>query len=137
MPLPSSGRLLSELEASRYRFGREEATGLAKLLAQARATRFHDVSSLIRFHEVLMVLRAFPPSARVLQQCESLLNLFWRRVGTLRAAGAGMDDFDPIEVSRLAGTALPGTVGFGLMRWLGKRVPPEPGDALGGYRQAS
>jgi len=133
MPLPSSGRLLSELEASRYRFGREEATGLAKLLAQARATRFHDVSSLIRFHEVLMVLRAFPPSARVLQQCESLLNLFWRRVETLRAAGADMDDFDPIEVSGIAGTAMQDTLGFDLMRWLVKRLPPKPEIAWDDY----
>jgi hypothetical protein len=118
MSAPSSSRLLGELEACRYRFGSREAAHVAKLLVTARSLALTDSASLIRFHEVLLVLRAFPPSARVLRQCESLLNTFWRRVAYLRAAGADMNEFDPLEVSGIAGTVMQDTLSFDLMRWL-------------------
>jgi hypothetical protein len=123
MSATSSSRLLDELERCRYRFGRAEAAHISKLLKRAQWTSFRDVSSLIRFHEVLMVLRAFPPSLRVMRQCEKLLNTFWRRVEQLRESGADMDEFDPLEVSGIAGTTMQDTVGFDLMRWLVGRMP--------------
>jgi len=119
----SSSRLLDELEQCRYRFGRAEGAGVSKLLKRAGAASFRDVPSLIRFHEVLMVLRAFPPSVRALRQSEKLLNTFWRRVEQLRTAGADMDEFDPLEVSGIAGTTMQDTLGFDLMRWLVRRMP--------------
>lgn len=125
MSAPSSARLLNELEECRYRFGRDAATRAARLLARGRSARFNDVASLIRFHEVLMVLRAFPPRARVLRQCEGLLNTFWRRVGRLQADGADMDEFDPLEVSGIVGTTMQDTLGFDLIRWLVRRIPPK------------
>jgi hypothetical protein len=115
-------RLVAELEECRYRFGRADAARLSGLLAQAGQVRFKDVPSLIRFHEVLMVFRAFPPSPRVLHQCEGLLNRFWKRVEQLRAAGADMDEFDPLEVSGIAGTTMQDALGFDLVQWLVKRI---------------
>ncbi len=123
MAASSSLRLLAELEKCRYRFGRAEAAHVAKLLAKARAIHFSDASSLIRFHEVVLVLRAFPQGPQVLRQCESLLKTFWKRVELLRKAGADMDDFDPLEVSGIAGTNMQDTLGFDLARWLVKRLP--------------
>jgi len=119
----SSGRLLDELERCRYRFSRAEAARVSNLLKRAEATTFRDVASLIRFHEVLMVLRAFPPSVQVLRRCEWLLNSFWRRVERSRAAGADMDEFDPLEVSGVAGTTMQDALGLDLMRWLVRRMP--------------
>jgi hypothetical protein len=119
----SSSRLLDELEDCRYRFGRAEAARVSKLLARANAATFKDLPSVIRFHEGLMVLRAFPPTARVLQQCESLLSRFYQRVNALRELGADMDEFDPIEVSGIAGTTMQDTLGFDLMRWLVRHMP--------------
>jgi len=123
MPPISSSRLLDGLESCRYRFGRAEAARVSKLLKWAQSTSFRDVPSLIRFHEVLMVLRAFPPSVWVMRQCERLLNRFWRRVQQLRESGADMDEFDPLEVSGIAGTTMQDTLGFDLMRWLVGRMP--------------
>ena len=119
----SSGRLLDELEQCRYRFGRADGVSVSKLLKRAEAASFRDVPSLIRFHEVLMVLRAFPPSVRTLRQCERLLNSFWHRVEQLRAASADMEEFDPLEVSGIAGTTMQDALGFDLMRWLVGRMP--------------
>ena len=123
MSATSAARLLDEFEQCRYRFGRADAARVARLLRLAEATNFRDIPSLIRFHEVLMVLRAFPPSVQVLRQCERLLNNFWRRVVRLRAAGADMDEFDPLEVSGIAGTTMQDALGFDLVQWLVRRLP--------------
>ncbi len=121
--MASTERLLSELENSRYRFGRAEAARILKLLQRARTARFDDVASLIRFHEALLVLRAFPPSAAVLRASVQLLDTFWKRVERLREKGADMDDFDPLEVSGIAGTLMQDAIGFDLARWLVQRMP--------------
>src|SRR5258707_8909795 len=123
MSASSSARWLTELEECRYQFGRRESAHVAKVLTKAGALRFTDVPSLIRFHEALLVLRAFPPSPRVLRQCENLLENFWKRVDQLRTAGVDMDDFDPLEVSGIAGTSMQDTLGFDLVRWLVRRMP--------------
>jgi len=121
--MPSTDRLLSELEESRYRFGRTEAARNLQLLHKARAARFDNIASLIRFHEVLLVLRAFPPSPAVLRAAVQLLDSLWRRVERLRKMGADMDDFDPLEVSGIAGTVMQDALGFDLARWLVRRLP--------------
>jgi hypothetical protein len=123
MPASPSLRLLAQLEECRYQFGRSAAARAVKVLAKASAAQFTDVSSLIRFHEALLVLRAFPSSPQVLRRAESLLQTFSKRVEGLRAAGADMHDFDPLEVSGIAGTSMQDTLGFDLVRWLFKRMP--------------
>src|SRR5882762_6544574 len=123
MSAPSPGRLLTKLEECRYRFGRHEAARVAKVLAKGGTARFTDVASLIRFHEALLVLRAFPPSTPVLRQCEELLRSFWKRVQQLRKAGADMDDFDPLEASGIAGSSMRDKLSFDVVRWLVKRMP--------------
>jgi len=121
--MPSTDRLLSQLEESRYRFGRAEAAHILRSLRKARAARFDDVPSLIRLHEVLLVLRAFPPSPAVLRAAVQLLEYFWTRVERLRKMGADMNEFDPLEVSGIAGTVMQDALGFDLARWLVQRLP--------------
>lgn len=123
MPASSTERLLTELESCRYRFGRSEATRVAKALVRAGAAQYDDIPSLIRFHEALLVLRAFPPSAPALRRSEQLLRTFWKRVERLQKGGAGMDDFEPLEVSGIAGTTMQDALSFDLARWLVKHLP--------------
>jgi len=123
MPGALTGTALNELERLRYCFARGDAARVAKALARAGAARYDDVPLLIRFHEVLLVLRAFPPNAAVLRRAERYLRTFWQRVERLRKAGADMDDFDPLEVSGIAGTTMQDALGFDLARWLVKRLP--------------
>src|SRR5208282_2820296 len=114
---------LTPLEASRYRFGRQEAARVVKMLNRLDAARFGDPASLIRFHEALLFLRAFPQAPAVLRATERILNTFHKKVEALRKAGAGMDDFEPIEVSGIAGTEMEDTLSFDVASWLIKRMP--------------
>src|SRR5438477_3403451 len=115
--------VLTSLESSRYSFGRDTAARVAKDLAAAAALRYDDIPSLIRFHEALLVLRAFPPSPAVFRRSQELLNRFWKRVELIQNSGADMDEFDPLEVSGIAGTTMQDALGFDLARWLVRRMP--------------
>ncbi|MGB8774531.1 MAG: hypothetical protein WCC78_10355, partial [Terriglobales bacterium] len=63
-------RQLAELEACRYRFGSGEAARVGKLLRRLDTSRLPDSKSLIRFHEALLFLRAFPQGPTVVRATE-------------------------------------------------------------------
>jgi hypothetical protein len=133
-------RHLTKLEAFRYRFGPGEAARVVKLLKQLDAARFPDSPLLIRFHEALLFLRAFPQAPAVVRITERILNSFHIKVEALRKAGTDMDDFDTFEVSGIAGTQMEDTLSFDVANWLLKRTSNrveiawenyEPGRELG------
>ena len=64
---------LSDLEASRSCHQRGCAAAVEKLLVALKSARFGDAESLIRFHDALLFLRAFPQSRKVIQLTETLL----------------------------------------------------------------
>jgi len=111
-------RQLTVLEACRYRFGSGEAARVVKLLRRLDACRFPDPASLIRFHETLLFLRAFPQGPAAVRATESILNGFHKKMEALRRAGADMDDFDTFEVSGIAGTEMEDTLSFDVASWL-------------------
>jgi hypothetical protein len=115
-------RQLTQLEACRYRFGPSEAAHVVKILKSLDAARFSDSSSLIRFHEALLFLRAFPHGPAAMRVTERILNSFHKNVEVLRKAGAEMDDFDTFEVSGIAGTEMEDTLSFDVANWLIKRI---------------
>src|SRR5580700_1388289 len=123
MAANSLDRLLHQLEESRNRFGRGEATHVVELLLRLGKRQFSDTASLIRFHEALLFLRAFPQGPEVVRKAERLLRDFSARVGRLEKTGVDMDDFDPLEVSGIAGTAMQDTLTFDVLRWLVDRLP--------------
>jgi hypothetical protein len=113
---------LTQLETARYRFGRNEAAGVVKLINRLNASRFPDSASLIRFHEALLFLRAFPQGPAVVRAAERILSTFHRKVEAIRKAGADMDDFDTFEDSGIAGTLMEDTLSFDVAQWLIKRM---------------
>src|SRR5499427_710434 len=122
MPAKILERLLLKLEESRYRFGHGAGAQVVSLLRVLDRHGFPDAKSLLRFHETLMFLRAFPQSVGVVRKAESLLNSFSKRVEALRRSGADMSAFDPLEVSGIAGTQMSDTLSFDVARWLVKRI---------------
>ncbi|MGA9476009.1 MAG: hypothetical protein WBV36_26315 [Terriglobales bacterium] len=140
MAAKSLDRQLSGLEAARDQFGPRHAARILRLLRALEAARFPDPSSLIRFHEALLFLRAFPQNAAVLRTTERILNSFHKRVEALRQRGADMRAFDTFEFSGIAGTMMEDTLSFDVARWLVRRMPDrveiawdnyEPGRELG------
>ncbi len=134
------GRQLVELEASRFAFAPGATARVVRLLKQLESRDFPDPRTLIRFHETLLFLRAFPQGPAVVRATERILNNFHKKVEVLRKVGADMDDFDTFEDSGIAGTEMEDTLSFDVARWLIQRMPRrveiawenyEPGRELG------
>ncbi|HYM77344.1 MAG TPA: hypothetical protein VE377_15320 [Candidatus Dormibacteraeota bacterium] len=115
--------LLNDLEAARNSFGRGAASRVNGLLRQLSRQEFDDPKSLIRFHEALLFLRAFPASASVVPQVEKLLHRFHERIGRIRQLGGDMSVFDDFDTSGIAGTTMQDTLNFEVARWLVRRIP--------------
>src|ERR1700690_106090 len=140
MAAKSLDRRLSRLDAARYQFGPKAPARVLRLLGALEAAHFPDPRSLIRFHEALMFLRAFPQNATVLRAVERILNRFHEKVETSRRGGADMSAFDTFEFSGIAGTTMEDALSFDVARWLLGRMPGqveiawdnyEPGRELG------
>src|ERR1700733_13177796 len=115
--------LLENLEAAKSRFGRHEAAQTRRLLNQLSRSEVSDAKSLLRFHETLLFLRAFPPSATLVPQIEKILNAFHGRIDKLVELGTDMSVFDDFDPSGIAGTTMQDTLTFDVVRWLARRIP--------------
>jgi hypothetical protein len=115
--------LLTSFEACKSRFARGAATGTRVLLDQLSRQNFLDAKSLIRFHETLLFLRAFPQSAALVPKIENLLNTFHERIENLRELGVDMSAFDDFDTSGISGTTMQDALNFEAARWLVRRFP--------------
>src|ERR1700730_14238543 len=115
--------LLARLEAAKSRFGRGAAREVEVLLDQLSRHTFRDAKSLIRLHEILLFLRAFPPSAALVPRIERALNTFHERVENVRELGIDMSAFDDFDTSGIAGTTMQDSLNFEVARWLVRRIP--------------
>ena len=113
--------LLARLEAVRHRRpGTREAEDL---LRAAERVEILDAARLIRLHEAVLFLRAYPHGPRVLRRAERLLGTFEKRVARLEAADEDLSGFDALEVAGIAGTTLGTDFSYDLARWLARRHP--------------
>ena len=117
--------LLDQLDALKNRFGSSESRRVEPILTLLSRQKITDIDSLIRFHELLLFLSAYPLSARVRQLAESELRSFDKRVATLREAEANLSALDDPEVSGIAGTAVVDTFTYHIVRWLLRRHPAQ------------
>lgn len=109
---------LDQLEACRRRHGPGEAEFVLQLLATFGGDQHPNPESLIRYHDALLFLRAFPQAPAVARRADELLAGCGREVARLRAAGADMSLFDPEEVSGIAGTELTDSFTYEVAEWL-------------------
>jgi hypothetical protein len=120
---PTVDALLTSLEAAKSHFGRDAATDTRVLLDQLSRQNFRDAKTLIRFHETLLFLRAFPQSAALVPRIEKLLNTFHGRIEKIRELGADMSALDDFDTSGIAGTTMRDALNFEAARWLARRIP--------------
>jgi hypothetical protein len=114
---------LMELESAKNLRGPDSPAKAARLLGAMSEPRFRDSASLIRFHDAVLFLRAFPHSPEVLRRTEQLLAGVSREVRRLRESGADMDPFDHEQVSGISGTELRDRFTYDVAGWLKQRYP--------------
>src|SRR5580692_7600211 len=114
--------LLTHLEAAKNQFNPGQATKIRKLLTQLSNLQL-DPHQLIRFHEALLFLRAFPHGPSGIPRVEDLLNTFHQRIEQLCVTNADMSVFDDFDTSGIAATTMQDTLSFDVARWLVDRIP--------------
>lgn len=114
---------LDRLEAAKRAFGTNEHASLLRLLRRLGRERFSDAASLIRFHEALLLFRAYPPDPEVLRLCDELLALIPKKIAQLRRVGGDLTPFEEPEVSGIAGTAFSALFTYDITRWLAVNHP--------------
>jgi hypothetical protein len=116
---------LSELEASKFRRGSGCAVAVEKLLSSFKSVQFSDAESLIRFHDALLFLRAFPQSRKVVQLTENLLTGISKQLARLQESAADLHLLDSEQFSGIAGTTISDTFTYDVARWLVQRYPSQ------------
>jgi len=119
----SADALLDALAAWKSRYGPPEDGELPRLLAAAAAARFSDPAELIRLHETLLFLRAWPRTPHVARLADAILFSMARRVAELKSAGADLSPFEAPEVSGVAGTSFTAVFSYEVARRLAARYP--------------
>jgi hypothetical protein len=118
----NAAQLLNQLEHARTQIGTIKEREIVRLLGAGNRVMFgKDAPSLIRFHDLLLFFRAFPPGPGVLRLTEKLLKRFEPRVKAVLTAGGDADDFAPEEVVGIAGTVVEATFSYPMVCWLVKR----------------
>ena len=122
MPTPTLEQLLARLDALKLPSGARGRARLRSLLAQISRRKFRDAASLVRFHEILLFMRAYPQGRALLAQTEKIISTFKERVDLLRES-EDFYEFERPEVSGVAGTAFSAIFTYDVVRWLARRHP--------------
>lgn len=110
--------LLDRLDDARRSFGSGNQKATEEILAPIARHKIGDAESIIRFHELLLFICAYPHNARVKRLAESLLKGFPKRIEALREAEIDLDSLEHPEVSGIAGLSVTDTFSFFIVRWL-------------------
>ena len=125
MPSTKTKALLDRLDDAKRSFSSGTQKDTEKILARIARHKIGDAESIVRFHELLLFVCAYPQSARVKQVTESLLKSFHKRVESLRDAEVDLDSLERPEVSGIAGTSVTDTFGFFIVQWLSRLHPTQ------------
>jgi hypothetical protein len=118
-------RLFDQLDKLKTQFGTKQAQRVRTLLERLARKRFRDPESLIRLHELLLFLRAYPHDAATMRLAEKQLRTFAARVAELRARDVDVSSLEHPDVSGIAGTSVTDTFSFYIVRRLVQCYPKQ------------
>ena len=110
-------RALDQLEAMKGQFGSAAGARTAALLEKLGRAKFRDPAQLIRLHEVVLFLRAYPQSPSVKRLADQILFSFARRLPR------NHDPFADPDISGIAGTIISTNFSYEFARSLLTRHP--------------
>src|SRR5882672_5666571 len=113
-------RLVEALAAAASRYTPEDRRRKHTLLADLEGMAVRRAGTLLRLHETLCFLQAYPDDAKVLELVDRALETFGARVERLGTAARRR-----LHDSGVTHTTLDYPFGFALARWLAARFPRE------------
>jgi len=116
---------LNQLDKLKTEFGPKQGKRVEALLGRLSRRTFRDPEELIRFHELLLFLRAYPHNAAVARLAEGQLRTFSRRISFLRDQNIDLTPLEHPEVSGIAGLSVNDTFSYYIVRWLARKYPAQ------------
>jgi hypothetical protein len=123
VPSDSLEHLLERLEELKRPADARSLARLNQTLGQLGRLKFRDAGALIRLHESLLFMRAYPQSGAHLRRVERLLSSFKARVEELRETGADLYAFSEPDVSGVIGTSFSALFSYEVVRELARLHP--------------
>jgi hypothetical protein len=117
--------LLDQLDALKTEFTPAAALKVERLLAQLSSRKLIDIDLLIRYHELLLFVRAYPHDASIVRAVENELHAFAKRVAFMEEQEIDTGPLEHPEVSGIAGTSVTDTFGFYIVRRLQQQHPSQ------------
>ena len=117
--------MLDQLDELKTKFGPREAKEVEVVLRRLSRQKFRDLESLVRYHELLLFVLAYPQSAAVMRAAENDLNGFAKRVAWLSKQGVDVGPLEHPQVSGIAGTPVTDTFSFYIVRRLVRQYPSQ------------
>jgi hypothetical protein len=116
---------LNQLDKLKTKFGPKQAKRVEILLKHLARRTFRDVEELLRLHELLLFVRAYPHNATVARLAEAQLRAFPQRISLLRERDVDLTPLELPEVSGIAGMSVTDTFGYYIVRWLCRTYPAQ------------
>jgi hypothetical protein len=110
---------IAQLDECKGLFGESAACRAQALLKQIRRARFTTAAELIRLHEALLFLRAYPQGPEVVGLCDEILFEYSARVR--RLPPGELPNFEYADVSGIAGTGVTTNFSYAFARSLAER----------------
>lgn len=111
-------KLLSQLSELKTQFDQKSARLVEQLIEKVFRCEVDDPESLIRLHELLLFVRAYPHNKKILKLSESALRDFRSRVDRLNENEVDLSSLWHPEVSGIAGTEVVDTFNYPIVKWL-------------------
>ena len=121
----STSLSLNQLDKLKTEFGPKEAKRVEALLDRLARRTFRDAEELLRFHELLLFLRAYPHNAAVASKTDAQLRTFPKRILRSRDQDIDLSTLELPEVSGIAGMPVTDTFGYYIVRSLSRRYPAQ------------
>jgi hypothetical protein len=116
--------LLDTLETAKRAFDLPQ-TKLASALSRLELVKIANADDLVRLHEILLFMRAYPRGPRLQKQVEKLLKQIGAEVERLRDTEADVSAIDDPEVSGIAGGSVTSNFSYPIVRWLVAHYPAQ------------
>jgi len=119
--------LLDQLDELKTEFTPAAARKVERLLAHLSRKKFTDTDLLVRYHELLLFVRAYPHNASIVRVVENELRAFANRIAFLEEQEIDITPLEHPDVSGIAGTSVTDTFSFYIVRRLQQQHPSQIG----------
>jgi hypothetical protein len=123
-PVATTEQLLITLEAGKRAFDVPQAN-LTATLSHLEKAKLSSADDLVRLHEALLFLRAYPRGPRMLKQVEKVLKRCEALADKLLDDEVDTSLLDDPEVSGIAGGSVTSNFSYAIVRWLVAKFPAQ------------